>query len=59
MDEKQAKPPTSKTVTEYILVADRTSKVVYSSTSLAQIKSYALFVRKGGGEVTVFKSTKY
>lgn len=43
---------------EYILVSDTTSKVLKSSTSYQEIRNLAVLIRKGGGQVTVFKSTK-
>lgn len=47
------KPPT-----EYLLVSDLTSKVLKSSTSYQEVHSLACLIRKGGGQVTIFKSTK-
>ena len=44
--------------TEYIVVADKTSKVLLSTTSWQEAKRCATLIRKGGGEVTIFKSTK-
>lgn len=45
-------------VTEYLLVSDTTSKVLKSSTSYIEIKKLANLIRRGGGQVTIFKSTK-
>ena len=44
--------------TEYIVVADRTSKVLKSTTDWHEALRYANDIRRGGGEVTIFKSTK-
>lgn len=44
--------------TEYLLVADRSSKLLQSSTDRFEIIRLANVIRRGGGEVTVFKSTR-
>ena len=50
---------------EYLLVADKTSEVIGGFSShthnnpLAEIIKTAQLIRKGGGEVTIFKATKY
>ncbi len=44
--------------TEYIVVADKTSKVLLSTTNYYEAVKYANLIRRGGGEVTIFKSTK-
>ncbi len=43
---------------EYILVSDKTSEVLKSSESYQEVKKLAGIIRKGGGEVTIFKRTK-
>lgn len=43
---------------EYIVVADKTSKVLLSTADWNEAKRFANLIRKGGGEVTVFKRTK-
>ena len=43
---------------EYIVVADKTSKVLLSTNNWNEAKRYANLIRRGGGEVTIFKSTK-
>lgn len=45
-------------MTEYIVVADKTSKVLLSTADWLEAKRYATMIRRGGGECTVFKSTK-
>jgi hypothetical protein len=44
--------------TEYIVVADKTSVVLKSTTDWYEAVRYANLIRRGGGEVTIFKSTK-
>lgn len=47
--------------TEYIIVADRTSKVLKSYSGPGawyEAVRYANEMRRAGGEVTIFKSTK-
>lgn len=46
-------------LSEYIIVTDRTSLVIFSSTDWPTVREKAAFVRKAGGEVTIFKATKY
>ncbi len=43
---------------EYILVADKTSLVLKSTTDYKEIVTLAAFVRKAGGEVTIFRALK-
>lgn len=44
---------------EYIVVvADKTSKVLLSTTDWNQAVRYANRMRRAGGEVTIFKATK-
>ena len=43
---------------EYIVVSDRDSKVLFSSTDWNEIKRIANLCRASGGEVTIFKATK-
>ncbi len=43
--------------TEYILVTDKTSKILQSGT-YNELKKLAGLIRRGGGEVTIFKATK-
>lgn len=45
-------------LTEYLLVTDHTSKVLKSSTDYLEVKKLANFIRRGGGSVTIFRSTK-
>lgn len=45
-------------MTEYIVVADRTSKVLFSTHSWNEAVKFANQCRASGGEVTIFKSTK-
>lgn len=52
------KPKSPKLPTEYLLVSDRDSKVLKSSENWYEIVKLANLIRRGGGEVTVFKSTK-
>lgn len=49
---------TAKRPTEYIVVADRTSKVLLSTLDYQEARKYATIIRRGDGEVTVFKATK-
>lgn len=58
---RQRKPgeESSPSLTEYLVVSDKNSKIVLSTTDFAQIRQTVSLVRKAGGEVTVFKSTKY
>jgi len=44
--------------TEYLLVSDKDSQVLKSSHDYQEVKTLATLIRKAGGEVTVFKSTK-
>ena len=44
--------------TEYILVTDKTSKILKSTTDWYEVVKQANFIRRAGGEVTIFKSTK-
>lgn len=43
---------------EYIIVSDSTSEVIKSSNALGEIRKLANLIRKSGGNVTIFKSTK-
>lgn len=52
------KKPKPNLPTEYLLVSDQTSKVLKSSENWYEIVKLANLIRRGGGEVTVFKSTK-
>ncbi len=52
-----AKLKKPKTPTEYLLVTDRDSKVLKSSTDWYEVVKLANLIRRGGGEVTIFKST--
>lgn len=45
-------------MTEYIVVSDKNSKVLFSSTSWGACTMFANKIRAAGGAVTVFKSTK-
>jgi hypothetical protein len=48
----------AKTSTEYLLVTDKDSKILKSSLDRFELIRLANIIRKGGGEVTIFKSTK-
>jgi hypothetical protein len=43
---------------EYLLVADKTSKVLHSTPYWNEVVKEANFIRRAGGEVTIFKATK-
>lgn len=43
---------------EWIAVSDKNSEVLMSSTDRFQVVKFVNKVRKAGGEVTVFRSTK-
>ncbi len=45
-------------MTEYIIVADNTSKVLMSTSSWTEAVRYANMIRLGGNVVTIFKATK-
>ena len=47
-----------KPATEWLLVTDRDSKILKSSLDRYELVKLANVIRKGGGEVTIFKSTK-
>ena len=42
---------------EYIVVSDKDSKVLFSGTYHECLR-HATLIRRGGGEVTIFRSTK-
>ena len=42
---------------EYLLVSDKDSKVLKSSLDWYEVVKLANLIRRGGGEVTIFKST--
>lgn len=44
--------------TEYLVVADRNSRVLKSTRDWYEAVKLAKLIRRGGGEVTIFKSTK-
>lgn len=44
---------------EYILVSDKTSKVVKSSRDLEGLKRLAGIIRESGGEVTLFQAVDF
>lgn len=44
--------------TEYLVVSDRDSKILMSTTDWYEAVKLANLIRRGGGEVTIFKSTK-
>lgn len=47
---------------EYILVADKTSEILSSCLgwkNAGEMRKTASIIRKAGGEVTIFKATKY
>lgn len=43
---------------DYILVGDKNSQVLATETDYVAIKKLATIIRKGGGEVTIFKAIK-
>lgn len=45
-------------ITEYLLVTDRDSKLIKSSFDRFELIKLANIIRKGGGEVTIFKATR-
>ncbi len=47
---------TSPLPTEYLLVSDKDSKVLKSSTDYNEILKLANLIQRAGGEVTLFKS---
>lgn len=49
---------TQKLPVEYLLVSDKESKILKSSLNYYEVLKLAIIIRKGGGEVTIFKSTK-
>lgn len=52
---KARQPPPGPT--EYLLVTDKDSKILQSG-GYNEMKKLAGLIRRGGGEVTIFKSTK-
>lgn len=52
------KKSSSKLPTEYLVVSDKNSKILKSDTDRYAVIRLANVIRRGGGEVTVFKSTK-
>ncbi len=44
--------------TEYLVVADKNSKAILSTTDYRETVRLANLIRSAGGEVTVFKSLK-
>lgn len=44
--------------TEYLVVSDKNSKVILSTTEYREAVRMANLIRAAGGEVTVFKSLK-
>ena len=47
-----------KTEIEYIVVSDHDSKVLKSTRNWSEAVRLANLIRRGGGSVTIFKSTK-
>lgn len=43
---------------EYLVVTDKTSKILLSTRDWNEALRLANLIRRGGGEVTIFKSTK-
>lgn len=43
---------------EYLLVSDKASKIILSSTDYKEIRRLATLIRSADGEVTVFRSLK-
>lgn len=52
------KTPKREEPKEYIVVADKTSKVLLSTLSYHEAVRHANMIRKGDGQVTIFKATK-
>lgn len=63
MEDSASLPPITEELTsEYILVSDKTSEVLLSVIgwkNAGEMRKTASIIRKAGGEVTIFKSTKY
>lgn len=43
---------------EYLVVTDKTSKILKSTTKYNEAVKLANLIRRGGGEVTIFKATR-
>ena len=43
---------------EYLVVTDKTSKILKSTLNYNEAKRLANLIRRGGGEVTIFKATR-
>jgi len=43
---------------EWLLVTDKTSRILKASADRYELVKLANVIRRGGGEVTIFKSTK-
>lgn len=52
------KEPTETELIEYLLVSDKASKIILSSTDYKEIVRLAKLIRSADGEVTVFRSLK-
>jgi hypothetical protein len=50
--------PADEEGTEYLLVTDQTSEVMLSTQDWQQVRKLAGVIRRAGGEVTIFKSTR-
>lgn len=55
---EQAFKPVDHIPREYLLVTDKDSKILKSSLDRFELIRLANIIRKGGGEVTIFKATK-
>jgi hypothetical protein len=58
----EASVPFEEPEAEYILVADKTSEILSSVLgwkNAGDMRKTASIIRKAGGEVTIFKATKY
>lgn len=53
----ELEPVRQKPPVEYIVVADKTSKVLLSTPRWSDAVKTANLMRRAGGEVTIFKST--
>lgn len=49
--------PKTKAATEYLLVSDHDSKVLKAGPNYYELVRLANLIRRGGGSVTIFKST--
>lgn len=54
----QPSPISFARIIEYLVVGDKDSKILKSTTDYHEAKRLANLIRRGGGEVTIFKSTE-